>query len=230
MLKKKITRKELLKEPDEFLTFSARMLQWILQNKDRIFWGAAALIFVAAAGSGWMYYRNIREKKAIEAFGKIMATYRQVDEGTVSGEKMGQTKEMLAAFFKEYPGTGSGKMGRVLYANLCFQGGDQDSAITAYQDALDDYKDNPLLRNVILSSIGHAYLKKQQPDQAAKYFEQVASGDVPLLKDEALFILANLSGKAGNTEARSEKFKQILADFPDSFYSTLVKEEIGGAK
>lgn len=230
MAKKKIKRKELLKEPDEFLTFSARMLQWMAQNRDRILWGVGVVMFIAAAVSGWVYYRKIKEDRAVAAFGKIMTAYRQMGEDAASDPQAGRVKEMLAAFVDDYAGTGSGRMARVLLANLYFRTGDPDAAIMAYRRALEDYEDHPLIQNLILSGLGHAYLKKGQSDEAARYFQRVAAGDAPLLKSEALFILAQLSGKSGNPGDTAVHLKKILSEFPGSLHAVLAKEALGGAE
>jgi predicted negative regulator of RcsB-dependent stress response len=227
MAKKKIKRKQLLKEPDEFLSFSARMLQWINRHRDRLLWGAAAVLFIAVAVSGWAYYQNVRENNAVNAFGKIMAAYRQIGEDPASDAQAVRVKKRLAAFVEKYSDTASGKMGRVLFAHLCFRTGDMEEAIAAYRRALKDYEDHPLIRNVLLSSAGHAYLKNQQPGEAARYFERIASSDVPVSKAEALFILAHFSEKKGNYGARAEALKKILSDFPDSLHAVLAKEALG---
>ncbi len=230
MAKKKIKRKELLKEPDEFLTFSARMLQWMAQNRDRILWGAGVVVFIAVAVSGWMYYRKIKEDRAVAAFGKIMTAYRQMGEDAASDPQAGRVKETLAAFVEDYAGTGSGRMARVLLANLYFRTGDPDAAITAYQRALEDYEEHPLIQNMILSGLGHAYLEKGQPHEAVRYFRRVAEGDAPLLKSEALFILAQLSEKSEDSGDKAAYLQKILSEFPDSLHAVLAKDALGGAE
>lgn len=227
MAKKKIPRKKLLKEPDEFITVSARLLQWAALNRKRILWGAAAAACIALTVSGWMYYQRIREKKAVSAFGEIVAAYRTFEKDPKATESRNRTREALEAFVRKYPNTGSGKMGRVMYGNFCFQTGDLDGAEAAYRRALEDYRDQPQLKNVILSSIGHTLLKKQDPEGASSYFEQIASGESPLLKDEALFILAKIAEKKENTAGKFEKLNRILSDFSDSLYAAMAQEAVG---
>ncbi len=230
MAKKKIKRKQLLKEPDEFLTLSARMLQWMARHRERLLWAAAAVFFVAASVAGWMYYQSQRQKRAARELGRVVAVYHQAQAASATDAQKARVKAMLAAFVKAYADTGSGKMGRVLYANLCYRTGDLEKAVALYRRSLEDFKDRPLLKNVILSSLGHAFLKKKDPKQATRYFEQVAAGRGPLLKDEALFILAKLSEKSGDTRAASEKMQRLLSDFPNSLYSLLIKEAVKSPK
>ncbi len=230
MAKKKVTRKQLLKEPDEFITISARIIRWIDQNRDRIVWGVAAAVFSAAAFSGWIYYKRVQNRQSVAAFGEVMAAYRLAEKDPNASQDRARVKEMLRSFVEKFPDTGSGKMGRVLLANLLYRTGDLDAAIAAYQHAIEDFGGQPLLKNVILSGLGHAYLKKQDSGQAVRCFEQIASGDEPLLKDEALFILAHLSDPASGTEAKSEKLNRILSEFPDSLFMELAKEEVSGLK
>ena len=52
--KKRVTRKQLLKKPDEFLTFSARALQFTLGHKTQVTWGIGGLfgIFIIFTAVG----------------------------------------------------------------------------------------------------------------------------------------------------------------------------------
>ncbi len=149
--------------------------------------------------------------------------------GTVSGDSPksdSMTKQQFENLIEKFPRTGAGKIGKVLYANICFKEGDYDQAALFYQEALKDFNLESSFKNIILSGLGHAYREKKDMALAIKYFETIASGSDDLLKDEALFQLGHLYENAGNSTKSMEAFKKIVSDFSDSLYASVVKEKI----
>ncbi|MFH1102553.1 MAG: tetratricopeptide repeat protein [Pseudomonadota bacterium] len=225
MAKQKISRKKLLKEPDEFITVSARLFQFIVENKPRIQWGLMALVGIALILSAWMYWVKQTEKKAVLMLGNAMISYEPDEKNKTSEASYAKVAETLEALIGKYPGTDSGKIGKVLYGGISLKMGNPDKAIELYRRALDDFDSEPSLRNIIQSGLGHAYLAKKEIKEAKRCFEKTVSGNEPVLKDEALFILGNLYGQEGDMKKKSEMYEKILSDFPNSLYSAIVKEE-----
>lgn len=226
MAKQKISRKKLLKEPDEFITTTARLLQFIVENKPRIQWGLMALAGIVLILSVWMYWVKQTEKKAVLMLGNAMISYESDEKNKPSEASYAKVAEAFEALIGKYPGTDSGKIGKVLYGGISLKMGNPDKAIELYRRALNDFDGEPSLRNIIQSGLGHAYLAKKEIKEAKSCFEKTASGNEPVLKDEALFILGNLYGQEGDVKKKSEMYEKILSDFPNSLYSPIVKEEV----
>ena len=64
MAKTRLTRKQLLKEPDEFITLTGRTIQWSRQNAKALLLCGVALLVAMAAVSGYLYYNQNRETAA----------------------------------------------------------------------------------------------------------------------------------------------------------------------
>ncbi|UCG81064.1 MAG: hypothetical protein JSV60_01915, partial [Desulfobacterales bacterium] len=62
--KKRVTRKKLLKEPDEFLTFSAKAIQFIANNRRPVLGVVIGVLVVALAFAGFRYFSNLSERRA----------------------------------------------------------------------------------------------------------------------------------------------------------------------
>ncbi len=226
MAKKRVTRKKLLKEPDEFITFSSKLFRFISENRKSLQWGGIICVLIILSISLYNYISIQKEKNALQMLGSAMAI------GTVSGDSPksdSMTKQQFENLIDQFPRTDAGKIGKLLYANICFKEGDYDRALIFYQQALIDFDPEPSFKNIILSGLGHSYREKKDTASAIKYFEAIASGSDDLLKDEALFQLGHLYENDGDSTKSMEAFKKIVSDFSDSLYGSIVKEKIAGS-
>jgi tetratricopeptide (TPR) repeat protein len=225
---KKVTRKQLLKEPDEFLTFSAKLFNTIVKYKIQVLGAMGGVILIVLGISGFSYYAH-RQASAAEA---------QLQESWSRYETLRDEKGPLEAYqavgpefdkiLINYGGQPGGKAARVILANICYNGGDPDKAIALYEIALEDFVD-PFYRGQILNGLGYAHEAKNELEKAAEYFETTAAGSNAALKGEALFNLGRLYGTLGNTEKSMVAYQRILSEYPDSLYADLARERIGSA-
>ena len=223
MAKKRVTRKQLLKEPDEFITFSSKLFRFASKNQKYLQWGGIICVLIILSIALYNYISIQNEKNALQMLGSAMAS------DTVSGDNLKsdpKTKEQFENLIDKFPGTDAGKIGKVFYANICFKEGEYDRAITFYQQALKDFNPEPSFKNIILSGLGYAYRETKDTVSAIKYFETIVAGSDDLLKDEALFQLGHLYKNAGDSTKSMEAFKKIVSDFSDSLYASVVKEKI----
>jgi ABC-type enterochelin transport system permease subunit len=64
-IKKKVSRKQLLKEPDEFLTLSARLFQFVVKNKYQMLAALGGVILIVLTVSGWSYHSRQRANESL---------------------------------------------------------------------------------------------------------------------------------------------------------------------
>jgi len=224
MAKKKITRKELLNEPDEFITFSAKLLKIMATYKVQLLYAVGLLILTGIIFSGISYFSFRSEGQAFALLEKTMKKYE------VSLKKNGQEKAFQEAkndfvkIIEKYSGNRGGKIARIELANLSLQADDTDSAIKLYSKALEDFSDDQTTKNSILSNLGYAYEGKNDLQSAVKYFEMIVSEPDTFLKDEALFNLGRIYAEMGNEKMSRDAYKKIVSDFAGSFYLPIAKE------
>ena len=223
--KKRVTRKELLKEPDEFMTYTGRMIGFFRKYHLQIMYGAVAFFIIIFSIAGFRYYTGWKEKKAFTSLEQVMTAYNKA-----LGDKSDLTdvKNSFQEVVDTYAGYAGGKMARVVFADICYQTDDFDTAISLYTEALEDFKEDALLRNFIQSSLGYAYEGKKDFKKAAFYFNEIATAKNAVMTDMALFNLARLYNAEGNKEKGIEAYKKILSDHADSLYIEIVKEKLSG--
>lgn len=224
--KKKISRKKLLKEPDEFLTFSAKLFQYTVEHKYQLLAALGSIVAVVLIVTGVRYYTLRRSQEAFALLEKSRARYEKL-----LGEKDAQAayeevKSDFEQILDKYGNKAGGKLARVMFADICYRAGNPDQAILLYEKALTDFQD-PFIRNAIFSGLAYAYEKKQAYEKAAEYFEKVAASSDPVLKGQALFNIGRLYAALGDHEKSQTAYQQLVAEQPDSIYIDLVKELVG---
>lgn len=223
---KKVTRKELLKEPDEFLTLSSRFLGWAARHRREINIAVSTVLALALVVSGYLYYANRQEAQAGVLFGQALAKYDRL-----AADKAKAVREVAPDFRRitaEYGGTSNGRMAALVYANLCYQAGDYAQAAELYKASLDRFADQPLIRFQILKSLGYTYEGLKEPAAALPYFERALAVADKALQDDLLFQIGDLAARLGNTAKSEETFKRLLSEFGDSPYANLVRLRVRG--
>lgn len=225
---KKVSRKQLLKEPDEFLTFSRKTLNYMMGHKKQLaaIAGGILLVLIIFAVVQYLGYRS--ENQAFARLSQIWGRYEAALEEKTAAEAYGTVAPDFQELLDGYGNTEAGKMGRVMYANIAYEAGESDQAVAMYEQALASYKGDPDLRNLILSGLGYAHEQQEAYGESVSYFERITAGESAVLKSEAYFNLGRiyqLLNEPGKSRAAYEK---ILSDYSDSIYAEMVKDRLAG--
>ncbi len=225
---KKVSRKELLKEPDEFLTFSSKMLNYVMANKKPLIGiaGGILLLLIIVATIQYVGYRS--ENRAFALLGEVWGRYEAALEEKTPAEAYGLVEADFRRLLDDYGGTEAGKMGRVMYANVAYEAEKSDQAVKLYRTALAAFEGDTALRNLILSGLGYAHEQQQAYQAAIDYFEQIVAGESPVLKSEAYYNLGRLYALLDDPGKSREAYEKILSDYGDSIYADLVKDQLAG--
>ena len=224
--KKKISRKKLLKEPDEFLTFSARLFQYTLEHKYQLLAALGGIVAVVLIVTGIRFYSLRSAKEAFALLEKSRAKYEKLLTEKDSQAAYQEVKSDFEHILDKYGNKAGGKLARVMFADICHRAEELDQAILLYEKALADFQD-PFIRNSIFSGLAYAYEKKQDYKKAAEYFEKIAASDDSVLKGEALFNIGRLYAALGDHEKSQTAYQQLVTEQPDSIYIDLAKELVG---
>ena len=225
--KKRVTRKQLLKEPDEFITFSGKLIQFGMQYKTQLTYVASILIALIVVVSGYRFFSIRSENNAEALLNQAVAKYQTALNGQDSEKAYQTVSADFQLIFNKYASKNSGKIARVIFANICFDAGEYAKAIELYRQALEDFKNHAFMNNLIRSDLGYAHEQINDIAVAVSYFEKIAENPEPILRDEALFNLGVLYEKSGNHQKSADAFQRIITEHPDSMYIEIVKERSG---
>ena len=227
MVRGKINRKQ-LKQPDEFITFSGKLIRWGQKYGRQIGYTAIALTGIVLVIVGYRYFDNRSELKAFTLLSQTSRNYAAQMQKTGDQKKAYEAvKADYQIILDNYSGKNAGKVARKTLADICFNAGHYDQAIELYKRSLKDFEKKPFYHSIILSDLALAYEATGNDQAALEYFEMVTNTpDAPSL-DQALFHLAGLYEKEGKTEKAREFYEKILAEHTGSIYIDIVKEKIG---
>ena len=226
--KPKKTRKELLKEPDEFITLSGKLIGFAVDHKTQISYAVAVIVVLALILSGYRFFSIRSENRAAALLGQSLAKY----EKNINERKPAEAYEAVSADFElivdKYGSKNSGKIARLTFANICYNAGKYEQAIGLYQTSLKDFEKHPAIYNQVLSSLGYALEQRADYAGAAGYFEKLSQVQELTMRGEALFNLGRIYEKMGQTDKSKAAFSKILSEHQDFIYIDLVKEKMAG--
>ena len=226
MAKGSTTRKQLLKEPDQFITFSGKLIAFGRSNLKIILITTGILFSLLLALVTVQQISQRNENRASELVEKAVAEYSTALQGTTPQKAFDQIKTDFADIFDKYGSKNAAKIARIIYGDISYNAGDADTAIAMYTHALEDFKQSPAVKNIVLSGLGYAFVLKAEYPRSIQYFEMISADKEKTLKSGALFNLAWLYEAAGEKEKGASMYKQLLSDFPESMYSDLVREKV----
>lgn len=228
MKKKRLTRKELLKEPDEFITTTGRVIQWTKNNPKPIMYGVGAFLAIILLVAGYGYYRDNRAQVAAELLGQTLSQFNQISaDGDVTQalEKVSPEFDRLIDTFGGQP---AGRLGCIMYAHLCLKAKAPQKAAELYEKALKQYGGDPTLKPIILYGLASAHQAAGDTSEAISDYEKILSLETMTNKDGALFHLGRLYAAEGRPEKSREMFEKLATDYPDSTFAQLAKEQAAG--
>jgi tetratricopeptide (TPR) repeat protein len=225
--KQKLTRKEFLKKPDEFVTVTTRMLQWAAAHRKQLVYGVSAVVIAALLFAAHQFVSNRAQKRAFQLLAQNLAKYEELRGQQDSAKAYEAVSGGFQQLIDKYGGNNGGKLARVIYANICFQAGHYKQAIDLYDRALTNFEGEPLIRNLILDGLGYAHEQLNEYAAAAKVFDRLVHDPNVLMPAEAWFNLGCLYAKLGESEKSRQAFQKILSDYRDSIYYDMVKERLG---
>ncbi|MFC1886130.1 tetratricopeptide repeat protein [Thermodesulfobacteriota bacterium] len=222
--KKRITRKELLKEPDEFYTHSSILFRYILEHKKEFIYGLCAVFALAVIISGIRFFSNRAETKAFAMLDLAVVKYQALAQKKDLKEALKEAEADFEKIVDIYSGKEGGKIARLTYANICQRAGEFDKAITLYNRSLKDFKDEPFIKRLTIKGLAYSHEAKKDYQTAIQYFDMLASGSDADPKDEILFHLGVIYAEMGDAQKSKEAFDKIIANYPGSMYVEMIKE------
>lgn len=226
--KRKKTRKELLKEPDEFLTISSKLIKLAIEYKTHLSYALGTILVLVVIISGIRFFSIRAENNASALLDKSLTKYNSIKSEKQPDEVYGEVSADFQFILNKYKGKESAKLARLIYANICYNAGKYKQAIELYKTALTDFAKYPMIHHQILSNLGYAYEQEEDYSTAVGYFEKISSAPEPIMRDEALYHLGRLYDKLGENEKSREAYNKILTDHQDFIYIDLVKERMAG--
>lgn len=216
MAKQKITRKALLKSPDEFLTFTERALNFI-RERARYF-HVAGIVLAAAAlvYLGVSAYLNHVNKKGQGAYHEAYAELRQ--EGDPE-----KAKALFRAVVEDHGLSSVSKLAAPQIGYLKYREKNYEEAAPLYETFLNSSSEKSPYRSLAALALSAAYEEKGELERAIAELRDLASNPENAFMEHALLSLGRLYRLSGKHEKAREVYEEFSGRFTTSPFLAQVK-------
>jgi len=221
-------RKKELRQMDPVQRNLFKAMAFAGTYKKQLLLAAGAVVAVALVFAGIVTSFKRSENIASDRVARAVAQYHSLSDDPQAAYQA--VKDDFQTVLADYSNTDAGRMALVRFAGICMEAGHLDEAEKWFEKALEEFGDQAGLRNFLLSSLGHVHLAKNDLEGAESYFTQIETGGSDLLKDEALFILANIYDARQDGSGTRKMVDRIAQEYGNSIYAdpaqSMVKEPV----
>jgi FimV-like protein len=226
MAKKRITRKELLKDTDEFITLSARAANFVSEHTRKFQYAGIAVVVIILIYLGINTYMGYVDKKGQEAFNVAIASFteemktfdtKKTLKGTEEGFKKVEDKYGLSQVSWLVPP----ELAYIKYLEKKY-----DEAISLYQAYLKELKEGSPYQSLTRLALAACYEEKGELDKAAEVLNKILAAPKDTFKEQAMLSLARVYRLNGKTQESVKMLKEFLEKYKSSPFVPLAKAHL----
>jgi outer membrane protein assembly factor BamD (BamD/ComL family) len=226
MAKKKVSRKELLKKPDEFLTFSSKALNAIsaYQNQLRVV-GVALAVVVVGYLAVHTYLRHIN-KKGQDAYNTACYALAENMKPGADPENLNGSVELFEKVKDQYGLSKAARLALPHIAYLKFLEKEYDEAIALQQEFLDDVSGKTQYESLSRLALAACHEAKGDVKAAIETLSPVLDRPYAPFKEAAMLSLARLYRLDNEPERAKEILKEFVEEYKDSPFLPMAKARL----
>jgi len=217
MTKTKLSRKELLKKPDEFMSLSSKVITFVKGHKRQFDYLGMAIMGLIIIYLGVYSYKRYINKKGQETYNTAYyALLKNTnDKGQVDQKK---TEELFDKVIKDYGSSKAAKLALPELANSKFEQKQYDEAIAKYEEFLGTLSEDDPYKSLTRLSLSVCYEEKGKFDKAIQPLEKIMEGPDDFFKEQALLSLARIYRLSNKQDKSNDMLKQFKEKFPKSVF------------
>lgn len=217
------TRKQLIKQPDEFITLSMRAWSYIQANLRNVLITIGVVIIILSGVWTWNYFFTTRSQKttanltrAIEIFSQPVVVgakeHNSTDDNGIPrfkslSEKLKASEDELTKVINNSSGSLS-LVAQAIRGGIRYDEGRYQEAADDYQHFLDKNSFKPL-QFVALEGLGHSYEALKKWDKALEAFKELGNTD-STKQYSAIYYQARVYMEKGDTKNAKELFQKVV--------------------
>lgn len=242
MAKKIRIPKKALKKPDEFITTSVRVINYISANSTRVAGYIGVFLLTAFIVIGWRVHTRNLEKKAFLKLNQSIGTFHLGERADKEPENPSEEGNPEAEYDKsqEYYDNAINGLGRVIsefpdsvaatYAHLylghCFyQVGEFNKAAETYEKFLERCSEQGP-KMLAYPKLGRCYEEMGNYENALNYYLNLLKINDISIKEFAYEGAARCYEKIGDTQKALETYQTALDEYPSSLSSLKFRKNI----
>ena len=222
MTSAKISRKELLKKEDEFITFSSRMIILAKEHSRELKFlgmGVFCLLMIYLGINTYLRYIN---KKGQDAYNIAYYAISKNMDSNKNQDSIKKSEELFNEVIKRYDISGAARLALPELAYVKFLQKQYDEAISKYQEFLNKAPDGPY-QSLAETAMAVCYEEKGDFDKAIQILEHISSGPDDFFKEQAMLSMARIYRLTDKEEKSNEILRDFITRFKNSQFLPLVK-------
>ena len=226
MVKEKMTRKELLKGSDEFLTVSGRAVLFVKAHAKPFKVAGYVLVGAALVYLGVNYYLNYADRKGQEAYDAAYYEVIKLKEIKADDEALKKSEELFKKVITDHGLSKASRLAPTQVAHLKFLEKKYDEAITLYQAFLKEVPENTVYRSLALLALAASYEGQGDFGKAIEALQKILSSSENSFKEQATLNLARVYGLSNQPEKAKETLKEFIEKYKNSPFLSMAKARL----
>ena len=226
MAKKKISRKELLKGPDEFLTLSSRAVNYYTAHTKMFKYAGLAIAVIVVVYLGINTYMRYVNKKGQNAYNFAYDTLSKNMGPGADAEGLKKSDELFDKVIDDYGLSKAARLALPQVAYLKFADKKYDEAIALYKEfskKISGEGDFDSLTNLALAA---CYEAKGDNKTAIQHLNAILDRPADPFKETAMYSLARLYRLDGQSEKAREMLKEFIEKYKTSPFLPMAKARL----
>ena len=226
MAKPKKSRKELLKGPDEFLSLSGRIAEYVAAHLKGLKMIGTAIVVIVLLYLGMNTYLNFINKKGQESLNAAFKSLSRVDISKADPDKFKEAEELFMKVVDEHGFSKAAKLALPQIAFIRYLNHKYDDAITYYSKFLDEVEGEPQYESLARLGLAACYEAKGDFKSAIEALNPVVNSSDEIFGETAMFNIARLYRLDNNPEKARSILEAFVKKYENSPYLPLVKAQI----
>lgn len=240
-IKKKISRKELLRQEDEFVSTSHKVIDWLKdkQNQQILSAGIIVVILIVVVVLGIRLNIKSKRENSLKLFTSAMHTYQASVETKTSDpsqpnpaqfktleEKYSKALEEFDQVIALYPRSKAAQNARFFKLNCLYYLEKYDDVLSGAQEYLKKYSGKHFTTQVLLT-VAYSYEQKKEYQKACEEYNTILEKYPDyLLRDSIYMDLGRCYEALNDMEKAKEAYQQVLINFPNSVFIEKAEQRI----
>lgn len=222
----KVKRKQLLNEPDEFLTLSDKAIRWSRDHLKLVITVVSVLVVVTAAilgVRGWMRYHA---GQGAEQLAQVFPLYTKVASGQAEAAEIEQAIKGLNQVVDEFGATPAGLQARMALGSLYLGQEKYDLSRAQFAEVAEDPDTPKQLVPLALRGLGNGLEAQQKFADAAQAYQQAQAAAGPGLSELLQLDRARALAASGDKHAATAIYRQLLEKAPGGAIAQEAKDRL----
>ena len=221
-------------EPDEFISTSSVVLDYVKNNYVMLGSAAAIVLVVAFIIFGFYYYSREREQEALGLFTQAKQMYQKSTASQTNDQPQTPLYRQALEKFEEvvvnYSHATSATKSLLYIGDCYYHLQDYDKAIENYMSFVNTSKKDNYLRQFAFEGLGYGYEGKGDHEKALDYFKQSLNEPNCAIKNQLYLNIARCYEALKDNTAALEYYKKAGGDGNKSPFIALAEDKAAALK